>query len=259
MPDLTVASWNIQSGAGGDLAASAAALDADVLGVQEVDAEQTRSGGVDQAATVAEAIGAVWWRFVPTVAGTPGQRWRAAADDTAIGPRFGVALFSRRPVRASRVLRLPGSPVPGVVAVPGVRMPVPLRDEPRVVLAADVEVDGQHLTVATTHLSFVPGWNVVQLRRALRWLAAPGLPVLLLGDLNLPGPVVDVLAHRWRRLSTGPTYPAVRPRVALDHALARGVGSQARQRTVEVAVGDHRPVVVVVGARVGSGSTSSVE
>ncbi|MEO6881691.1 MAG: endonuclease/exonuclease/phosphatase family protein, partial [Mycobacteriaceae bacterium] len=118
---------------------------------------------------------------------------------------------------------------------------------------ADVEVGSQRLTVATTHLSFVPGWNVVQLVRALRWLAAPGLPVLLLGDLNLPGPVVDVLAQGWRRLSSGPTYPASRPRVALDHALARDVGSTARQRTVEVAVGDHRPVVVVVGARGGSG------
>ncbi|MEO6880426.1 MAG: endonuclease/exonuclease/phosphatase family protein, partial [Mycobacteriaceae bacterium] len=179
MPDLTVASWNIQSGTGGDLAASAAALGADVLGVQEVDADQTRSGGVDQTAAVAEAIGAVWWRYVPTVVGTPGRRWRPAADDTATGPRFGVALLSRWPVRASRVLRLPGSPVPGVVAVPGSRVPVPLRDEPRVVVAADVEVGDQRLTVATTHLSFVPGWNVVQLRRALRWLAAPGLPVVL--------------------------------------------------------------------------------
>lgn len=247
MPDLTIASWNIQSGAGGDLATSAAALDADLLGVQEVDAEQTRSGGVDQTAAVAEAIGAVWWRYVPTVAGTPGRRWQPAAADAATGPRFGVALLSRWPVQASRVLRLPGSPVPGIVAVPGARVPVPLRDEPRVVVAADVEVGDQRLTVATTHLSFVPGWNVVQLRRALRWLAAPGLPVVLLGDLNLPGPVVDVLAHGWRRLSSGPTYPATRPRVALDHALARGLDSEARQRTVEVAVGDHRPVVLTLG------------
>lgn len=253
MPDLTIASWNIQSGAGGELAASAAALGADVLGVQEVDAEQSRSGGVDQAAAVAAATGAVWWRYVPTVAGTPGKRWRPAADDTTTGPRFGVALLSRWPVRASRVLRLSGSPVPGVVAVPGVPVPVPLRDEPRVVVAADIQVGAQWLTVATTHLSFVPGWNVVQLRRVLHWLAAPGLPVVLLGDLNLPGPVVDVLARRWRRLSTGPTYPAARPRVALDHVLARGLDSPARQRTVEVAVGDHRPVVLTLGRGGGSG------
>lgn len=241
---LTVGSWNVQSGRGGDLGASAAAVDVDVLGVQEVDDAQPRSGLVDQTEVLAAATGAVWHRFAPTVSGTPGERWRPVrAGDS--GPRFGVALLSRRPVLASRVLALQPSPVPGLVVVPGVRVPVPLRDEPRVVLAADVEVDGVVVTVATAHLSFVPGWNALQLRRALRWLAVPGRPVVLLGDLNLPSPVVDVAARGWRRVSAGPTYPASNPKVALDHALVHGSGwGSAEQRRITVDVGDHRPVVM---------------
>ncbi len=243
MPALTVASWNIQSGRGGDLAASATALDADVLGVQEVDHEQPRSDRVDQTAVLAAATGAVFSRFAPTVSGTPGARWTAVREGAG-GPRFGVALVSRLPVLGSRTLVLRGSPVPGVVAVPGMGVPVPLRDEPRVVLAADVQVGEEVLTVATTHLSFVPGWNAWQLRRALAWLAGGEHPVLLLGDLNLPGPAVDLLARGWRRLSDGPTYPAHDPKVALDHALTRGRELSASQRRVQVEVGDHRPVVL---------------
>ena len=54
------------------LAASVAQLDVDVLGIQEVDAAQERSGMVDQTAAAARAMGAEHWRFVPTVVGTPG-------------------------------------------------------------------------------------------------------------------------------------------------------------------------------------------
>jgi endonuclease/exonuclease/phosphatase family metal-dependent hydrolase len=243
---LTVGSWNIQSGRGGDLAAAASVLDVDVLGVQEVDHTQPRSEFADQSAVLCAAMGAVWSRFAATVAGTPGQRWLPATSEQQ-GPRFGVALLSRLPVLASRVLVLRRSPVPGLVLVPGVAVPVPLRDEPRVVLAADVQLGGHVVTVATTHLSFVPGWNVGQLRRAVRWLAAGQHPVILLGDLNLPTPVLDVTARGWRRVSHGRTYPASDPKVALDHALVHGPGwGRAQQREVLVNVGDHRPVIVTM-------------
>ena len=52
-----------------------------------------------------------------------------------------------------------------------------LRDEPRVLLAAILDTPYGDVTVAATHLSFVPGWNVRQLRssvRALRTLPGRG-------------------------------------------------------------------------------------
>ena len=48
-------------------------------------------------------------------------------------------------------------------------------DEPRVALAAIVVGPDGRTTVATAHLSFVPGWNVRQLLSVTRWLSTlPG-------------------------------------------------------------------------------------
>jgi endonuclease/exonuclease/phosphatase family metal-dependent hydrolase len=55
-----------------ELVEAAIALDADVVGLQEVDLAQERSGGIDQTAAVAHALGAEHWRFVPALHGTPG-------------------------------------------------------------------------------------------------------------------------------------------------------------------------------------------
>jgi hypothetical protein len=54
-----------------------------------------------------------------------------------------------------------------------------------VAVAAVVEAPSGQLTVATTHLSFVPGWNSVQLRRLVRSLAGTREPLVLTGDLNM--------------------------------------------------------------------------
>src|SRR5687768_2538281 len=80
-------------------------LDADVLGLQEVDHDQPRSGGVLLTRIAAEALGTTEYRFAAAVVGTPGIAFRAArggADDNdGVGePRFGVSLISRFPVRA---------------------------------------------------------------------------------------------------------------------------------------------------------------
>jgi endonuclease/exonuclease/phosphatase family metal-dependent hydrolase len=54
------------------LAAAVKDLDADVLGLQEVDRDQPRSMGADLTAVAAEAMGAVDSQFVAALAGTPG-------------------------------------------------------------------------------------------------------------------------------------------------------------------------------------------
>jgi endonuclease/exonuclease/phosphatase family metal-dependent hydrolase len=125
-----------------------------------------------------------------------------------------------------------------------------LADEPRVVLAALVDSPVGRLTVASTHLSFVPGWNLRQLRRTLRWLAALPGPRVLLGDLNVPMRVVAPIAAAagWRPLARVATYPAHRPRVQFDHVLLhpRRTAWSAQARAPLAAISDHRPLVVGV-------------
>jgi len=243
------------------LAAAIARLDADVLGLQEVDRAQPRSGGADQTAVAAEALGAEHWRFAPTLHGTPGPRrqgatwWPATggpvgapSDDT---PAYGVGLVSRLPARGWWLRRYVSAPLVLPLLVPARPRPrlMLVADEPRAVLATVLErPDGRGLlTVATAHLSFVPGWNVAQLRRVTRWLARMPQPIVLLGDFNLPGRIPE-LATGWSSLARVATYPSYGPRVQFDHVLARGIspGQVIATEVVPLPISDHAALVVEV-------------
>ncbi|WBB90788.1 endonuclease/exonuclease/phosphatase family protein [Verrucosispora sp. WMMC514] len=236
------------------LTAAVAALDADVLALQEVDRDQSRSGHLDLTAIAAQAVGAPEHRFAAAVVGTPGEAFRPLThDDDGHGePCYGVGLISRHPVTIWRVTRLHPAPVRSPVYVPGPGGGlILLRDEPRVVLAAVLDTPHGPLTVAATHLSFVAGWNVRQLRQVIRALRALPAPRILLGDLNLPAWATRAVSG-WHLLGRRPTYPAAQPRVQLDHILADRHGFDqlppvAAVRTPLSTISDHRPLVVDLG------------
>jgi endonuclease/exonuclease/phosphatase family metal-dependent hydrolase len=211
-----------------DLRAAARQVDADVVGLQEVDYHHERSGGVDQTAEVAEALQARHWRFEGTS-----------------GPASGVGLVSRHPVREWVVRRFAAAPVAMPLMVPGRRGLAQVPDEPRVALAAVLDSVSGPMTVVTAHLSFVPGWNVAQLRALVRWAATLPGPRLLAGDLNLPGTVAR-LTSRWSPLARVATYPSWRPRVQFDHVLADGVTASAVRdvRSLRLPVSDHCALMV---------------
>lgn len=235
----------------GRVSRAISSLDADVLGLQEVDRAQPRSGLLDLTAIAAEAMGAPVHRFAAAVVGTPGETWQPwRSDDDNLHPLYGIALVSRFPVTRWQITRLPAAPIrsPVVLAGGGVAL---LKDEPRVLLAAVLDTPTGPLTVATTHLSFVPGWNLRQLRHAVRALRALPAPRVLLGDLNLPAAAVRAFTG-WRPLGRAATYPSPGPRAQLDHVLAdpRGIGALGRVLQVgtpQVDVSDHRPLVVQLG------------
>lgn len=244
------------------LAEAVRSLRADVLGLQEVDRGQPRSGGRDLTAEVAQAVGAPHARFVPALLGTPGQEWEVAGDADVSGtdgapagdgagraPAYGVGLVSRLPVLSWHVVRLRAAPVRSPILLPGTRVPYLLADEPRVGLAAVVATPSGPWTVATTHLSFAPVWNGVQLRWLRDGLAHLPRPLVLLGDMNMPAALPRWLSG-WRPLAEVKTYPADRPRVQLDHVLATGAVPPVRAvETPRLALSDHRAVVVELDAR----------
>src|SRR4051794_11299329 len=194
----------------------------DILALQEVDQYQPRSFDADLAAIAAEAMGCVDHRFVATLAGAPGGLWVPAGDGApTTEPLFGNALLSRYPVRSWEVLRMPGAGPLVTIPLPGPRRAVVLGEEPRLAVIADVETPRGAVRVASTHLSFLPGCNVGQLRRLTRHLGNGGAPALIMGDLNLPGGIPAGITG-YRPLARHRTFPAVRPLVQLDHLLLDG-------------------------------------
>ncbi|MGY1631590.1 endonuclease/exonuclease/phosphatase family protein [Geodermatophilus sp. SYSU D01186] len=254
---VRIGTANISSGRGAAgtvldrdaLRAAVAGLDVDVLAVQEVDTGQPRSARTDQAAALADGLGAPHWRGAATVVGTPDpfRSWTPAVpalrgpDDAPDGPVYGIALLSRLPVRQWSVLGL-GS---GRARLPmrgpdGRRWWIP--DEPRIAVAARLDA----VTVVATHLSFAPHTAVRQLRRLRAWTAAMPGPVVLAGDLNLPGQLPARLLGATALVRT-PTFPVTDPRLQLDHLLAVGDGVRGRDGAATVLpVGDHRALTVTV-------------
>jgi endonuclease/exonuclease/phosphatase family metal-dependent hydrolase len=252
--------WNISSGrstADGrvDLerfAGAVAELDADVLALQEVDRGQRRSGGADLTEIAAAAMGAADRIFAPTLYGTPGWRWTAAGDRPRGGPAYGCALLSRTPLSRPSVLRMPAAPLALPLWAPPAGIVV-AREEPRVAIVADLEVDaGRSLTVVATHLPFVPLWKRIHLRRIAAAVRSRPDPVVLMGDLNLTGDTPARLIG-YRGLVRAATFPAARPRLQLDHVLLRGDlpagATVVAAAAPSPAVSDHRPLVVDIAFR----------
>ena len=219
-----------------------ATLDADVLALQEVDRAQPRSGSVDLTALAADAGGYAHARFVPALHGEPGS-WRPATGADPDGsPGYGVALLSRLPVLSERTVRLPALRVPVPVVFAGRRRVHVVRDEPRVAAVARLATEDGELTVVSTHLSFLAGWNVLQLRRLVQGLAGEARLVLA-GDLNLP-PDRVVRTSRLRPLAAGATFPAHAPVRQIDHLLGRGPVTGTDARVWHLPLSDHRALSV---------------
>ena len=218
---------------------SVASLDADILGLQEVDRFQSRSANADLTAVAAEAMGAQEHRFVAALSGSPGATWMAATgDEQPDSTAYGIALLSRHPVLSWEIVRLGSPPSRIPMRFHGRRLPELVRDEPRVAVAARVETPRGEITVVNCHLSFIRWWGRRQLRRLMRALE-PCDPLLLLGDLNMELSHASSLTGL-RPLVERPTFPTDQPREQLDHILARGEVGRATDETVHrLPVSDH--------------------
>jgi len=226
-----------------------AELSTEVIAVQEVDYNLPRSGSVNQIGEIAAAMGALDWAFAPSIIGTPGEQWHKLNESdlrivnntssNTLDGSYGIAIASTIKVLKWHRLELGNSPIgmPLVVPTESETSGKPkirgiyVHDEPRLALAATLE---NGFTVVNTHLSFVPGVNLAQLKKLKRWVLQIGqdsnTKVLLVGDLNLPKNLPVALSS-WKSLITKNTYPSWGAKIQFDYILSNHIGA-----------GDYRPL-----------------
>ncbi len=236
---LRVVSYNIRAGTDMQgqpaLERQAALLDslaADIVLLQEVDRNTTRSGVVDQLAELARLTG---------MHGAFGR-----AMDFG-GGEYGIGILSRLPLRDTATIALP------------VTIPPELTEryhEPRVLLRATVATPAGPLHLLATHLDHhgPPFFRHPQLMGILAHLGEvvpEDRMVIFGGDLNAVPEAVEIRAlaihftDAWTACGGGEgfTFPADRPDRRIDYLLMRGATCTAAS-VVHSQRSDHRPLVV---------------
>jgi endonuclease/exonuclease/phosphatase family metal-dependent hydrolase len=226
--ELHVASYNIRHGRGTDnrvaLERTAAVLrtvDADIVGLQEVDRNVERSGHVDEPALLGNLLG---------------MQHAFGAFMEYQGGRYGMAILSRYPIVSSREIVLPTG------------------EEPRVALAARIVLPGgDTITAVNVHFDWVENdaARVRQARALSVVLDTLSDPWLLMGDFN-DGPdsrtlrIFEGMVHPANKPTDSSfTFPSNDPVKEIDYIFAE---RSERWRTSMVRVvadslaSDHRPI-----------------
>ena len=237
-------------------------LQPNFIALQEVDYFQSRSDLTNQTKLVAQSMQLKYWAYLPTLTGTPGEKWRSVKDlensiitesslDKNPKASYGIALATNWPIKKLYVKKLGRSIVGMPLLIPkdngkGVRF-IYVKDEPRVALIAELE---NGYTIATTHLSFVPGVNVFQLNKLTSYLKKlPGL-ALLTGDLNLPANLPSKFSG-FKSLISQATYPSWKPKIQFDYIMLRkseikSVSSIKPMKSTATGISDHTPIGVEI-------------
>jgi endonuclease/exonuclease/phosphatase family metal-dependent hydrolase len=237
-------------------------LASDVYGFQEVDHFLPRSGARPQMRDIAEALGTRHWAMGPSVIGTPGESWRKKHDHEPeiitsesthaelMHESYGIGIVSKIPVRSWHRLDLGNSPlglpliVPGDETGKGKPRFIYVKDEPRLALAAVLE---NGWTVVNTHLSFVPIFNLVQLKRVKNWALSQAeqtnTRALIMGDLNLPKNL-PIAFSSWKSLVTANSYPSWGAKIQFDYLLVPEVPAGGFQGLPisTTGISDHLPI-----------------
>ena len=224
---MRVVSFNIHHGTVGrrgpvdpeQLGEVCRSFDADVICLQEVDRDTYRTGRADLSAVAAGACGMAH--------AFGASRWYP-------GGRYGNAILARGTITAAVTTDLPKVPASQFWR------------ERRTALEASVTIDGRSLWVVCTHLSVPKNQNALQLDWLLRHLDGRPQPLVLVGDLNGPLELVrpEARAGGLRAAAHGPTFPASKPRRAIDHVLVSSELEVVATKVRATSMSDHAALVV---------------
>ncbi len=209
-------------------------LKPDFIGLQEVDLNQRRSANLNQTNLIAETMGLKYWAFIPTLIGTPGERWikvdeknppvissnfstqsstqsastQGASTQGASSESpstegvsnsnpasYGVGFATNQPIKKIHYKYLGRSKVGMPLLIPNEG-----KSGAKFIYVQDeprvalIAELENGLTITTTHLSFAPGVNIYQLGKLTKFLKTIPGKHILTGDLNLPGDLPSKLS-----------------------------------------------------------------
>lgn len=237
--ELRVLSYNIKHGHGNDgkvdirrAAGLISETKADLVVLQEIDNECTRSGGQDQMAVLSELTGlhSKFGAFMPYQGG-----------------HYGMGVMSRFPIIESTNHILP----------PG--------REPRSALDARVQLpNGDELILCGIHFYATEAERMAQAQTVVSVYENTDLPMIVGGDFNSrPGSMVmDLMESHWQNTDKGEdrlTMSSDDPRSEIDFILHRP-SDRFEVVSIDVidepVISDHRPVLMVVRLRSSDGGES---
>lgn len=226
---LRIMTYNIRSGIN-DLSLVKSVIEAenpDLVALQEVDKNTTRSGGTNQAEWLAQELG---------------MEYRFGKTENYFGGEYGIALLSRFPINQTFIHDLPFAE----------------GEELRLALEAWVDVPDIYgrtntLSFVSTHLDHLSNiTRVDQVEAIVDALAPRNHPVIVAGDLNatpLQDPMALLQSSGYEYLDTQEllTFPAIIPTKKIDYIMVRTeelpLASFPVRVVDEQAASDHRPVV----------------
>ena len=218
---VKIATFNIQHAMQGEekIAAVLRGLDADAVGVQEVDFCNSRSGGRDQPALLSDMAGMPHYRFTPAV------DFRGGA--------YGTLILSKHPIVEYETIPLPSD-----------------NHEPRAVGHAVLDIDGERVDFFNTHLSYESGALRARQFGALAALIKPCRRYIVTGDFNVDdleefAPLGAPLVINRKERVIGSFIESDAP---IDNILFSAGFTEIGAGRLNVACSDHYPVFATVAA-----------
>ncbi|MCJ9673505.1 MULTISPECIES: endonuclease/exonuclease/phosphatase family protein [unclassified Neorhizobium] len=234
---LKILSYNVHSCIGTDrrldparVAEVIAALEPDIIGLQELDVGRSRTGGIDQAHTIASLLR---------------MEFHFHAALNVAEERYGDAILTALPARMVKGAGLPS------------------HGEQRGAVWVEIDVGEQKLQVFNTHLGLLGGDRMRQIGEILgpSWMGAPdcqGKPKILIGDFNAT-PVTATYKAVARQMADAPlvsggrpkpTFPSRLPLLRIDHVFVSSevtpIATQVVSTPLSRRASDHLPLLVTV-------------
>lgn len=234
---LKILSYNVHSCIGTDrrldparVAEVIAAVEPDIIGLQELDVGRSRTGGIDQAHAIASLLQ---------------MEFHFHAALNVAEEQYGDAILTALPARMVKGASLPS------------------HGEQRGALWVEIEAGEHKLQVFNTHLGLLGGDRMRQIGEILgeSWMGAPdcqGKPKILIGDFNAI-PLTATYKAVARQMADAPllsgmkpraTFPSRLPLLRIDHVFVSSeitpIATQVVSTPLSRQASDHLPLLVTV-------------